>query len=251
MNHLALLVFDYRIASNRQNSMNVGLNITVLLAVTLAGCASGTSPGGFWSRGAWSPKLHTLKELRDVHVVKQQKDYSCGAAALATLMIYYFGDKTSEEEILDLLQSRLSESEKKAKMVRGFSLLDLKYAAETKGYRAAGFRLSTLQLTQLDAPVIVFVEPLGYKHFAVFRGMDGGRVFLADPARGNLRMSLDRFLDEWSGVVFVLGKEGEEAITHYPLQVPHSPHVQPELARKNGLLDVDVLFKNLPQRGLP
>ena len=230
--------------------MTVGL-IIAALAFALAGCTSGTQTNSVWSRGAWSPTLHTLKELRDLHVVKQEKDYSCGAAALATLMIYYYGEQTSEEEILNLLQSRLSDDEKKSKMVRGFSLLDLKYAAETKGYRAAGFRLSTLQLTQLAAPAIVFVEPLGYKHFAVFRGMDGGRVFLADPSRGNLRMSLDRFLDEWSGVVFVLGKEGEESITQYPLQVPHSPYVQPELARPNGMLDADVLFKNLPQRGLP
>lgn len=231
--------------------MTIGLSIVAVLALTLVGCTTETSLDSLWTRGTWSPKLHTLKELRDLHVVKQQKDYSCGAAALATLMIYYFGDKTSEEEILDLLQSRLSDDEKKKKMIRGFSLLDLKYAAESKGYQAAGFRISTLQLTKLAAPAIVFVEPLGYKHFAVFRGMDGGRVFLADPSRGNLRMSLDRFLDEWSGVVFVLGKEGEESIAKYPLQVPHSQYVQPELARPNGMLDVDVLFKNLPQRGLP
>ena len=36
-------------------------------------------------------KRHTLKELRDQYVVKQDTDYSCGAAALATLLTYYFG----------------------------------------------------------------------------------------------------------------------------------------------------------------
>jgi uncharacterized protein len=228
--------------------MILGITIVIAFGLSLAGCGSWMSDESIWSRGTWSPQHHTLKELRDLHVVKQQKDYSCGAAALATLMIYYFGDNTSEEEILNLLQSRLDDTEKRKKMIRGFSLLDLKHAAESKGYRAAGFQLSALQLAQLAAPAIVFVEPDGYKHFAVFRGMDRGRIFLADPSRGNLRMSLDRFLDEWSGVVFVLGKEGEEKITSYPLQIPRSQYIQPELARQNGILDIDVLFKTLPQR---
>jgi hypothetical protein len=50
---------------------------------------------------------HSLKELRDRYVIKQQLDYSCGAAALATLLIYYFGEETSEPEILQILVSGL------------------------------------------------------------------------------------------------------------------------------------------------
>ncbi|MGH8546045.1 MAG: C39 family peptidase, partial [Gammaproteobacteria bacterium] len=165
-------------------------------------------------------KRHTLKELRDQYVVKQQLDYSCGAAALATLMVHYYGEHTSEKDILELLNARLETmtKEEQARKTRvGFSLLDLKIVAQQKGYRAAGFRLTIDQLPQLLAPVIVHVQPFGYYHFAVLRGMVGDRVYLADPARGNLRMSIERFLDEWHGVVFVLGKAGEEKITHYPL----------------------------------
>ena len=165
-------------------------------------------------------KRHTLKQLRDQYVVKQQLDYSCGAAALATLMVYYYGENTSEKEILELLNTRLqtmSEEDRARKTSIGFSLLDLKVVAQQKGYQAAGFKLSVDQLPQLLAPVIVHVRPLGYYHFAVLRGVAGDRVYLADPARGNLRMSIERFLDEWHGLVFVLGKAGEEKITHYPL----------------------------------
>ncbi len=170
-------------------------------------------------------KRHTLKELRDQYVVKQQLDYSCGAAALATLMVHYYGQDTSEKEILELLNTRLktmTEEEQARKTRIGFSLLDLKVVAQQKGYRAAGFKLSVDQLPQLLAPVIVHVQPFGYHHFAVLRGVAGDRVYLADPGRGNLRMSLERFLDEWGGVVFVLGKAGEEKITHYPLALSRS-----------------------------
>jgi predicted double-glycine peptidase len=184
-----------------------------------------------------SRKRHSLKELRDQHVVKQQLDYSCGAAALATLMIYYFGDETSEREILELLTARLTQDEQALKERQGFSLLDLKHVAQTKGYQAAGFILTIEQLEHLAAPVIVFVQPLGYKHFSVLRGMDRGRVFLADPARGNLRMGIGRFLREWSGIVFVLGKAGEENITTYPLALPQPAYVQPELLRVGRLSD--------------
>ncbi|MDQ3774717.1 MAG: C39 family peptidase [Pseudomonadota bacterium] len=170
-------------------------------------------------------KRHTLKELRDQYIVKQQLDYSCGAAALATLMAYYYGEDTSEKEILELLNTRLetmTEEERARKTRIGFSLLDLKVVAQHKGYQAAGFKVSVDQLPQLLAPVIVHVRPLGYYHFAVLRGVAGDRVYLADPGRGNLRMSIERFLDEWAGVVFILGKAGEEKITHYPLTLSRS-----------------------------
>ncbi len=180
-------------------------------------------------------KRHTLKELRDQYIVKQQLDYSCGAAALATLISYYFGEETSEREILDLLNVRLqalTKEEASRKKRVGFSLLDLKYAAYQRGYQAAGFRLSLQQLRQLKAPVIVFIRPFGYHHFAVLRGIAGTRVFLADPSRGNLSMSVARFLDEYGGIVFVLGKEGEEQISTYPLALSRSDdYARPERRR--------------------
>jgi predicted double-glycine peptidase len=190
-----------------------------------------------------------VKALRDRYVVKQDSDYSCGAAAMATLMKYYFGDDTSETEMLNLLQSGLTEQELTIKRLKGFSLLDLKLAAQAHGYRAAGFKVTFRQLTQLTAPVLVFIEPLGYKHFAVIRGIDrGGRVYLADPSRGNLRMSVARFLDEWSGIVFVLGRADEEKIVSYPLMIPDSDRIQPELERIQSLIDLGIYTRTLPLR---
>ena len=63
-------------------------------------------------------RRRTLKELRDQYVVKQEFDYSCGAAALATLMRYYFGDHVTEYEILKLLESRLGVEEQDRKIER-------------------------------------------------------------------------------------------------------------------------------------
>lgn len=214
----------------------------ILLCLCCSGCTS-----VLWDRGAPSLERHTLKELRDRYVVKQDRDYSCGAAALATLLQYYFGDATSEQDLLTLLEGELTAEEKRKKERRGFSLLDLKHVAEQKGYDAGGFQLTLSELSQVAAPVIVFLEPMGYKHFAVYRGMKGDRVYLADPARGNLRMSLGRFQREWKGVVFVLGKPDEPQ--HYPLKVLDPPfYVQPETARLNGQLDLGTFLRTLPLR---
>ncbi len=235
---------------------NAGLRTWLIMgllpALLASGCAGMTDPG---SSGGSSPPplmgLHTLKELRDLNVVKQALDYSCGAAALATLMIYYYGEVTSEADILGLLQSRLTAEELAAKATRGFSLLDLKQVAQLKGYQAAGFRLSLDQLEQLAAPVLVYVEPMGYKHFAVLRGVKEGRVYLADPSRGNLRMSLARFADEWKGnIIFVLGKAGEETLVDYPLRPPQAyTDIRPEWFGIIDLLDQAIVTRTLPLRG--
>jgi ABC-type bacteriocin/lantibiotic exporter with double-glycine peptidase domain len=81
--------------------------------------------------------------------------------------------------------------------------------AQAQGYDAQGFRLDPAQLPMLGGPVIVFIEPRGYKHFAVLRGVHGDRVYLADPSRGNIRMPVYAFLDTWlqddgKGIIFVV-----------------------------------------------
>jgi predicted double-glycine peptidase len=216
-----------------------------LILVSISGCAAAqreTAPS------ATSPIRHSLKDLRDKYVVKQRLDYSCGAAALATLMQYYFGEQISEAEILKLMVARLSTDEQRLRETRGFSLLDLKYAAEALGYRAAGFRLTINDLPKLAAPVMVFIQPLDYKHFAVLRGVAGGRVFLADPARGNVRMTIARFVSEWEGIVFVLGKPGEEAIRTHRLSVPRADDLDAPLSTVVPLWESGAGSISLPGR---
>jgi len=231
-------IYHLNPTTNRMHRLSPVLGYLLLLHFSISGVSVASDKFSTIAGNA-KPSIatrHTLKELRNLHVVKQQLDYSCGAAALGTLMIYYFGEKTSEKEILDLLNIRIKKLTKKEisrKKMVGFSLLDLKYVAQQKGYKAAGFQLTLEQLKKLAAPVIVYVLPGGYHHFAVLRGMIGDRAFLADPDRGNLSMSIDRFSKEYGGIAFVLGKEGEERITHYPLALGRSgDYAQPDWRRR-------------------
>jgi uncharacterized protein len=152
----------------------------------------------------------SIKELRDQNVVKQRFDFSCGAAALATLLHYGLGNSSvTEAQVMINLFDLPTEAEKADRRRTGFSLLDLQRVAQAQGYDAQGFRLEPEQLPMLGGPVIVFIEPRGYKHFAVLRGVRGNRVYLADPSRGNLRMPVYAFLDTWlqddgKGIIFVV-----------------------------------------------
>jgi predicted double-glycine peptidase len=153
--------------------------------------------------------MRSMKDLRDENLVKQQFDFSCGAAALATVLRFGFGDDVSERQILVDLFTGLSDNDKRTAERTGFSLLDLQRVARTRGYAAEGFRLEPAQLTMLGGPVIVFIEPRGYKHFAVLRGIRGDRVYLADPSRGNIRVPMHTFLDTWlqndgRGIIFAV-----------------------------------------------
>jgi len=119
----------------------------------------------------------SFKALRDQNVVRQKLDYSCGAAALATLLTYGMGLEVSERELLDDLFVQLSTSETDVRQKSGVSLLDRQRLAQARGFRAQGFRIGPAELAQLGAPVIVFIQPEVYKDFVVFRGISGDRVF--------------------------------------------------------------------------
>src|SRR5688500_16636270 len=185
----------------------------------------------------------SVKDLRDANVVKQRFDFSCGAAALATMLRYGFGEVVSERQILIDLFTGLSDDDRRTAERIGFSLLDLQRVARTRGYAAEGFRLEPAQLTMLGGPVIVFIEPKGYKHFAVLRGVHGDRVYLADPSRGNIRMPMHTFLDAWlqddrRGIIFAIEpKSGAPGSTPAALQAV-APAGRPELIAVRELLTI-------------
>ena len=195
--------------------------------------------------------LKSVKTLRDENVVKQGFDYSCGAGALATLLVYSVGDQVSEAEILTQLMASLPKDQEKLKEKEGFSLADLQTVALQRHHKSAGFRLAPEYLSKLKGPVIVFIQPRGYKHFAVLRGIKGDRVFLADPSRGNVRMPAYQFLDEWldgngKGIVFVVEAKNGWA-DDYPLKLDVKGIAQPEILTTREMLNVGNPYAQFPE----
>ncbi len=163
-----------------------------------------TSGGTFLSK-----RVKSVKELRYKKVVRQKLDYSCGSAALATVLKYYYGREISEEEIVREIL-RFGDKEKISK--RGFSMLDLKLFADRIGFRAEGYKVKLEYLPKIPIPTIVLLDIKGYKHFVVLKGVRGDKVYIADPALGNRVMSLEDFARSWNGILLaVFGKRPEGA----------------------------------------
>lgn len=176
----------------------------------------------------------SLSDFQRDNVVIQRLDYSCGSAALATLLRYYFQDEVGEKEILNTIFARLRRSENpqaelKDRIENGFSMLDLLNASKDLGYLGAVVRIPISKLAESQAPVIVRIEKYGYKHFVVFRGIHDDTVYLADPIRGNVRLSIQEFLDQWSGESLFLGKAGFGLPKDYPMALRVRGPARPEL----------------------
>ncbi len=232
--------------------MSVRTSVVVALVLLLLGQSSQAANIGIGSGIRVNVPLKSMKDLRDKDLVKQRLDYSCGAAALATILRYGFGDEVKERDILIELFDLLSEDEEGLRRKEGFSLLDLQHVAQARGYKAQGFRLAPQYLPKLGGPVIVFIEPRGYKHFAVLRGVRGDRVYLADPSRGNIRMPAYRFLEGWlgeegKGIVFVIEPKDGLPEGEFPLSLPADGLPQPEIMTAREMLAIGNPFLRLPE----
>jgi uncharacterized protein len=172
-------------------------------------------PQHIFQRGVWS-----WRELKDKNVVKQNRDYSCGAASLCTLLKYYWGDNVTEQKILDTLDKMLTPAERKDRIQNGVSLTDLRKVCVKLGYVASIGTLSFDQLSQSKIPVLVGLKIGKFYHFAVFRGTDGYWVYLADPARGNVRGPIKEFVDVWQkNAILVVAKKDQDIKENSPLSL--------------------------------
>jgi predicted double-glycine peptidase len=146
--------------------------------------------------------LKTLKQVRFDATVRQQYDFSCGSAALATLLSFHYGVVVSEQEAFEQM---FRDGDQAKIRQQGFSLLDMQRFLATRGFRADGFELPLEKLVESKLPAIVLVSDKGYNHFVVIKGVSDGRVLLGDPSSGARTVPLDQFREMWtSKLLFVI-----------------------------------------------
>jgi len=164
--------------------------------------------GSFGSM-AMKPRVKPASALKNRNIVKQTYDYSCGAASAATIFRYYLGDPITEEKVIESMFK--AGNVDKIIERKGFSLLDIKKFAEYMGYRAVGYKTDIEGLVALNKPSIVAVLLRQYKHFVIFKGIEKGRAFLADPALGNTTVSVREFEQMWYGNIALVIEPREGA----------------------------------------
>ncbi len=132
-----------------------------------------------------SLQLKSWKTIRDEGIVKQDLDYSCGAAGIATILNQFYGQSISEQEILKVLDNGNMRA----------SFADMQRALPNFGFKAQGFASTYEQLRGLKAPVLVYLKHRTTEHFSVLKGIGENAVQLADPSLGHVTLSKSQFLN--------------------------------------------------------
>lgn len=149
-------------------------------------------------------RVVSLRERRYQDIIQQRFDFSCGAAATATILRHAYGFDVNE---VDVILGLAQVADEELAREKGYSLLDIRHYVETLGLRGRGYELPPELLAKLRIPTIALLDLRGYKHFVVIRKVTEDSVYVGDPALGNRIMLMDDFLASWNGAVFaILGR---------------------------------------------
>ena len=178
--------------------------------------------------GSYSLHITSLKEARFKNTLRQKYDFSCGSAAVATLLTYQYSYPVDEQTAFAQMYGHGD----RTKINReGFSLLDLKRYLAANGFEADGFQAPLEKLQQEGLPAIVLINEKGYHHFVVVKGLRDGRVLVGDPARGTRSMPRARFDAAWPNhLLFVIHNKREQAVFNSSRDWHAAPSAAPGLA---------------------
>jgi uncharacterized protein len=156
----------------------------------------------------------SLREARFQTIILQKYDYSCGSAALASLLTYHYGRPTTEEEVF---KAMFATGDQEKIQHEGFSLLDMKAHLARQGLVADGFKVTLERLSELGVPVITLISTGGYRHFVIVKGIDEDEIVLGDPAQGVIIVKKTQFKAVWSGIALIIRNEASRGKANFNL----------------------------------
>ena len=192
--------------------------------------------------GAYRMPVTSLRDIPFRTVVRQQYDYSCGSAALATLLRHHYGIEVNEEQVFRAMYAD-GDQDKIRKV--GFSLLDMKRYLDARGLPADGYRMTYDQMIQAKTPAITIIQVESYRHFVVIKGARGDAVLVGDPATGLHTYSRDEFAKVWQGVVFAIHDTPKLAAL-YNAGGEWTPYAQAPLGEPLGERSLTALSRAMP-----
>lgn len=219
----------------RARTRRVPSGTTLALACLLAGsvrAAAAELP--FGAGGPVSVHVTSIREARFQATVRQQYDFSCGSAAVATLLTHHYGYPVTEQQAFGEMfaggdQARIRRA--------GFSLLDMKRFLAAHGFSADGFQQPLDSLVQAGFPAIVLVAERGYHHYVVVKGVRDRRVLVGDPAGGTRALARAAFDAIWvNQLLFVIHDRPDKPRFNDAADWAAAPHMQPGAAlERTGL----------------
>ena len=136
-------------------------------------------------------KKPVQKGVAKVPVIIQMEALECGAACLAMVAAYYDKWVPLEQVRVDCGVSR-----------DGSNAKNMLMAAREYGFDAKGYRLEPKELREEGSfPCIVHWN---FNHFVVCDGFRGDKVYLNDPARGAVKITMKDFDDNFTGIALMI-----------------------------------------------
>lgn len=169
--------------------------------------------GGIAGGGNYNVPVTSFLERRFKTVYKQQYDFSCGSATLASLLTYHYDDVVNEQSVfVDMYKNGDQQKIQK----QGFSLLDIKLYLERRGYRSDGFKINLDQLITANVPAVTIINNNGYLHFVIIKGLNEQEVLVGDPAVGIKAIPRDEFEQMWGNrILFLIHDKQDVAARHF------------------------------------
>jgi predicted double-glycine peptidase len=179
--------------------------------------AKSTTPAASSTKSTTTPRVADLNLIK-VPLTRQATDYTCGAAAVQSVIGYY-GDNVREEALARELRTN---------SVRGTAYQQILAYAKRHGYKTAVYKNSSLESVQklLDAgtPVICLIQAWPERkvdytkdwedgHYVVAVGHDASNVYFMDPCTLGQYTFIPKaeFLQRWHDT------DGKERLTHFAM----------------------------------
>lgn len=126
-------------------------------------------------------------------VIKQRDLKDCGVCCLASIIKHYGGNVSLERLRLDTHTD-----------ATGTNALNLINASKKYGFEAMGVKISNIYNENIKLPAIAHVtSKKGLEHFVVIYKITVKNVYLMDPAKGKIIMTVDDFDVIWNNILIL------------------------------------------------
>lgn len=180
-----------------RHALIFALTFTVLAAASYEASLASSSNATFVR-----PKSYNA--LKFAYTVRQERDFTCGAAALATILKYHYDMPVTEDMIISMMVARYTDAEWIEKHKEGLSFEDLIYVAQKLGFQATAAVAKPEQLEKLSGPVIIQLVLKKNDHFTVLRKKTSDIAYLSDPIAGAMTLDQDEFLKKFRGPILAV-----------------------------------------------
>lgn len=197
-------------------------------ALALSGCAAEVAGQprflvGGTPAGDYTIAISTMEQAKFAGVIRQKYDFSCGSAALATLLRHHYDYNVRED---NAFRGMWANGDQEKIRAVGFSLLDMKRWLASRGLKADGYELDLDVIEETGIPGIALISIKSYRHFVVVKGVRNDEVLLGDPSAGVIIMSRAEFEKSWNGVYFALSDDRELARQNFSSDPQWSTYVR-------------------------